>query len=144
MIPKNNLLLLHELTDCRQTGHMLIWNPWHGCHKVSEGCLHCYMYFLDSKRDIDTSRVFRTENFDLPLQRRRDGSFRIRPGSTIQVSLSTDFFVEEADAWRGEAWEIIKQRPDVFFQLLTKRPQRFATCQPRDCGACEKPITKDA
>ena len=86
---------------------MLIWNPWHGCHKVSEGCLHCYMYFLDSKRDIDTSRVFRTENFDLPLQRRRDGSFRIRPGSTIQVGLSTDFFVEEADAWRGEAWEII-------------------------------------
>ena len=113
---------------------MLIWNPWHGCHKVSEGCLHCYMYFLDSKRNIDTSRVFRTENFDLPLQRRRDGSFRIRPGSTIQVGLSTDFFVEEADAWRDEAWEIIKRRPDVFFQLLTKRPQRFATCLPRDWG----------
>ena len=48
---------------------MLIWNPWHGCHKVSEGCLHCYMYFLDSKRNIDTSRVFRTENFDLPAAR---------------------------------------------------------------------------
>ncbi len=28
---------------------MVIWNPWHGCHKVSEGCAHCYMYFLDSK-----------------------------------------------------------------------------------------------
>ncbi len=27
---------------------MIIWNPWHGCHKVSEGCRHCYMYFLDS------------------------------------------------------------------------------------------------
>ena len=27
---------------------MIIWNPWHGCHKVSEGCAHCYMYFLDS------------------------------------------------------------------------------------------------
>ncbi|MBQ2628769.1 MAG: DUF5131 family protein [Kiritimatiellae bacterium] len=21
---------------------MIIWNPWHGCHKVSEGCQHCY------------------------------------------------------------------------------------------------------
>ena len=20
---------------------MIIWNPWHGCHKVSEGCQHC-------------------------------------------------------------------------------------------------------
>ena len=19
-------------------GGMIIWNPWHGCHKVSEGC----------------------------------------------------------------------------------------------------------
>ena len=41
---------------------MIIWNPWHGCHKVSEGCAHCYMYFLDSKRGLDTSHVFRTEN----------------------------------------------------------------------------------
>ena len=41
---------------------MIIWNPWHGCHKVSEGCLHCYMYFLDGKRGIDTSKVYRTEN----------------------------------------------------------------------------------
>lgn len=24
-----------------------IWNPWHGCVKVSEGCAHCYMYYLD-------------------------------------------------------------------------------------------------
>lgn len=23
-----------------------IWNPWHGCVKCSEGCEHCYMYFL--------------------------------------------------------------------------------------------------
>ncbi len=20
------------------------WNPWQGCHKVSAGCTHCYMY----------------------------------------------------------------------------------------------------
>ena len=30
-----------------------IWNPWHGCHKYSEGCKYCYMYYLDSKRDKD-------------------------------------------------------------------------------------------
>ena len=24
-----------------------IWSPWHGCTKISEGCAHCYMYFLD-------------------------------------------------------------------------------------------------
>ena len=47
---------------------MIIWNPWHGCHKVSEGCQHCYMYFLDGKRGIDTSKVYRTENFNIPSE----------------------------------------------------------------------------
>ena len=54
---------------------MIIWNPWHGCHKVSEGCLHCYMYFLDGKRGtfangtkVDTSKVYRTENLNIPSE----------------------------------------------------------------------------
>ncbi|MDE5585442.1 MAG: phage Gp37/Gp68 family protein [Muribaculaceae bacterium] len=47
---------------------MLIWNPWHGCHKISEGCMHCYMYFLGGKRGIDTSIVTRTANFDQPVR----------------------------------------------------------------------------
>ena len=113
---------------------MIIWNPWHGCHKVSEGCAHCYMYFLDGKRGIDTSRVFRTDNFDLPLQRKRDGSFRIAPGMQLYVGLSTDFFVEEADRWRDEAWDIIRKRPDVVFRLLTKRAYRIRECLPDDWG----------
>ena len=37
---------------------MIIWNPWHGCHKVSEGCAHCYMYFLDGKRGSNCIVVF--------------------------------------------------------------------------------------
>ena len=113
---------------------MIIWNPWHGCHKVSEGCRHCYMYFLDGKRGIDTSKVFRTANFDLPLRRGRDGAFKISPGMELLVGLSTDFFVEEADEWRGEAWSIIRQRPDVVFRLLTKRASRIADCLPADWG----------
>lgn len=23
-----------------------IWNPWHGCVRVSSGCANCYMYSL--------------------------------------------------------------------------------------------------
>lgn len=113
---------------------MIIWNPWHGCRKVSEGCEHCYMYFLDSKRGLDTSQVFRTENFNLPVRRRRDGEFRLPSGMTLYVGLSTDFFIEEADLWRDDAWQIIRQRPDIFFRLLTKRPERFADCLPEDWG----------
>ena len=74
---------------------MIIWNPWHGCHKVSEGCQHCYMYFLDRMRGIDTSKVSRNANFDMPLKRGRDGRFKVDPGMELLVGLSSDFFVGE-------------------------------------------------
>ncbi|MFW9613746.1 MAG: DUF5131 family protein, partial [Macellibacteroides fermentans] len=32
-----------------------LWNPWHGCHKLSEGCRHCYVYRGDARRNIDSS-----------------------------------------------------------------------------------------
>ena len=38
-----------------------IWNPWHGCVKCSEGCQHCYMYYLDSLRDKNGADIYRTK-----------------------------------------------------------------------------------
>ncbi len=111
---------------------MIIWNPWHGCHKISEGCEHCYMYFLDRKRGIDTSLVYRTANFNLPIQRDRKGNFKLKSGMQIYVCLSTDFFVEEADEWRTEVWKMIRQRSDIAFRLLTKRVHRIKACLPDD------------
>lgn len=34
-----------------------IWNPWHGCRKYSEGCDHCYMYYLDAQRDRSGAEI---------------------------------------------------------------------------------------
>ncbi len=113
---------------------MIIWNPWHGCHKVSEGCEHCYMYYLAGKRGIDTSVVVRTSNFDLPMQRDRHGLYKLKPGMQIYVGLSTDFFVEQADEWRRNVWKMIRQRPDVAFMLLTKRAKRISENLPDDWG----------
>jgi protein gp37 len=112
-----------------------IWNPWHGCTKISEGCQHCYMYFLDSKRGIDAAKIFRTQaGFDYPLRKDRYGRFKIQSGELIRVCMSSDFFVDEADQWRPDAWRIMKLRSDVKFFLLTKRPERVAQCLPRDWG----------
>ncbi len=107
-----------------------IWNPWHGCKKCSEGCEHCYMYFLDRVRDSDPSEVTRTQGFLYPLQKNRSGGYKIRSGELIRVCMTSDFFVEEADAWRNDAWEIMRERSDVKFYLLTKRPQRVHDCLP--------------
>lgn len=111
-----------------------IWNPWHGCRKISEGCENCYMYFLDRARDQDGSRIYRTKNFFYPLQKDRFGNSKVQSGEMLRVCMTSDFFLEEADMWRNEAWGVIRQRSDVCFFLLTKRPQRVADCLPEDWG----------
>ena len=112
-----------------------IWNPWHGCIKKSEGCKHCYMYFLDKQRNMDGSRVFKVKNnFDYPIQRDKHGNFKIKSGETLRVCLTSDFFIDKADEWRMDVWNIIKQRPDVAFIIITKRPERVLDCLPPDWG----------
>lgn len=112
-----------------------IWNPWHGCVKCSEGCKHCYMYYLDRLHQRSGADIYRTKaSFNYPLQKQRDGQYKIRSGELIRVCMSSDFFLEEADEWREDAWEIMRQRPDVKFFLLTKRPQRVLDCLPADWG----------
>ena len=38
-----------------------IWNPWHGCRKVSEGCENCYMFFLDEQHGNNGSEIYKTK-----------------------------------------------------------------------------------
>lgn len=47
-----------------------IWNPWHGCHKCSEGCQNCYAYFMDKRYGRDTNEVVRNKS-DLIYQLKR-------------------------------------------------------------------------
>ncbi len=111
-----------------------IWSPWHGCHKKSPGCLNCYMFYLDKihKNKRSSNEVYRTTNFNYPLQRNRSGEYKIKSGEQIRVCMSSDFFVEEADKWREEAFDIMRKRKDVIFFILTKRPERVKDKLPKD------------
>ena len=112
-----------------------IWNPWHGCVKCSEGCEHCYMYFLDRISERNGADIYKTKTaFTYPMQKYRDGRYKIQSGELIRVCMSSDFFLEEADEWRDEAWEFMRLRSDVKFFLLTKRPQRVKDCLPKRWG----------
>lgn len=44
----------------------------------------------------------------------------------------SDWFHEDADAWRPEAWDIIRRTPHLTYQILTKRPERIAANLPHD------------
>lgn len=110
-----------------------IWNPWHGCIKKSEGCKNCYVYYLDKKRDKDGSHIYRVKNnFDYPIQKDKNGNYKIKSGEFLRVCMTSDFFLEEADTWREEVWDIIKTRSDIVFMLITKRPERVMKCLPKN------------
>lgn len=111
-----------------------MWNPWHGCHKLSAGCLHCYVYRGDAKRGRDSSIVTKNETFDLPVRRKKNGEYKIPPGNNVYTCFSSDFLVEDADEWRPEAWAMMKERSDLDFMFITKRIDRLAECLPDDWG----------
>jgi protein gp37 len=118
-----------------------MWNLWHGCHKVSEGCAHCYVYRGDAKRGIDSTVVTKTKSFELPVKRKRNGEFAVPSGSLVYTCFTSDFFVEDADAWRAEAWEMIRQRSDLRFMIITKRIDRFWVGLPDDWGEGYEHVT---
>jgi protein gp37 len=114
---------------------MASWNPWHGCRKLSPGCAHCYVYRIDATHDLDASEVRKTALFDLPIKRARSGEYKIPTGETVYTCFSSDFFIEQADEWRIEAWKMIRERSDLEFFFITKRIDRFPVSLPEDWGA---------
>ena len=85
-----------------------VWNPWHGCEKYSEGCAHCYVYRRDASVGRDASEVTKNRDFDLPVRKKRDGSFCIPSGETVFSCMTSDFFLPQADAFRSDAWRMIR------------------------------------
>lgn len=110
---------------------MAMWNPWRGCKKCSEGCLYCYIHKGDAKRGVDTSLIVKTKDFDKPIQRLKNGKYKMK-SRIIYTCFSTDFLIYEADAWRDDCWAMIKERQDCTFLFLTKRIERFMDCAPDD------------
>ncbi len=110
------------------------WNPWHGCRKISPGCQNCYVYRMDQAHGRDGSHIAKTANFSLPMARDRRGFWKIPPGELVYTCFTSDFFLEDADPWRPEAWAMIRRRQDLRFLFLTKRIHRFWDCIPDDWG----------
>lgn len=93
------------------------YNPWHGCQKVSSGCKYCYMMRDKEKYGQDPTVITRSKTtFNDPLK-------WTDPALVFTCSWS-DFLIKEADAWRGEAIDIIRRTPHLMYQILTKRIER--------------------
>ena len=66
-----------------------IWNPWHGCRKYSEGCDHCYMYYLDNERGKSGGEIYKVKtNSDLS-----SSVYHTRQGKNTPICQSLPFFL---------------------------------------------------
>lgn len=115
---------------------MAIWNPWHGCRKISPGCANCYVYRRDGSVGRDASVITKTRDYDLPLRKNRRGIYTLTGDEgTVFACMTSDFFLEEADEWRPGCWDMIRERKDLSFHIITKRIDRFEQCMPPDWGS---------
>jgi len=103
------------------------WNPWRGCHKVSQGCKNCYMFREQKQYGHDPNIVVRSKTtFNDPL--------KWKEPAKVFVNSWSDFFIEEADPWRDEAWDIMRRTSHIY-QVLTKRIENVSTRLPKDWGS---------
>jgi len=115
------------------------WNPWQGCTKISPACANCYMFPGMWRWGKDPTVVRRSspQTFNLPLKRKsakNGGGYAMEPGKWVFTCSWSDWFHKDADPWRDEAWAIVRARPDLNFQIVTKRTERIKDCLPSDWG----------
>ena len=96
------------------------WNPWYGCSRVSEGCDNCYA-------ERWAKRAPFIENFfGGPKLSKRGIRFprskHHKPGDFVFVCSLSDFFHRAVRSkWRADALQVMADRPELIFLLLTKR-----------------------
>ena len=98
------------------------WNPVTGCSKKSPGCKNCYAEALYQRFHM---------SFDVKIHPEKLREVRNLPsGSKVFVNSTSDLFHEDVpfefiDSVMGS----ITSRPDITFQVLTKRPERALSYQ---------------
>lgn len=99
---------------------------WRGCTKVSAGCKYCYMHRIIEKTNYDPTILRKSPDPEFNSPRLH------KNGEIIFVNSMSDFFHEDADVWRDDAWSVIRESPQHCWLILTKRPERVTQCLPAD------------
>ena len=118
------------------------FNPWMGCHKVSQGCTHCYAETLVKNR-MGMPGFWGAAG----VRKRTKTPWRQVPGWNAEARLHrtparvfcaslADVFEDETgpNAWRPDVWQVIRENVWLDFQLLTKRPENIERMLPDDWG----------
>lgn len=107
-------------------------NFWWGCNKVSPECKFCYIDGIMRRAGREPfGGPMRTKDWSKPFKWERQAQEQGRRFRIFTCSMS-DFFHPGADAWRPEAWEVIRDCPSLDWLVLTKRPELIKNRLPSD------------
>src|SRR5262245_2859053 len=115
------------------------FNPWIGCQHVSPGSAHCYAEAQNAfrkwtaggaggprternRRSPATCNKPRQCNAEAPAFAPAHGHQR----RVFCASLADVFDNKAPKAWRADLFRLIRETPELDWQLLTKRPQNVA------------------
>lgn len=113
------------------------FNPVWGCHKISPGCKNCYAadwaerfgteWGKDAKR-----REFGDSHWNEPRKWNKQAE-KLGIRSRVFCASMADVF---DDAWppgtRDRLWALIRETPNLDWQVLTKRPENIIRMLPED------------
>lgn len=123
-----------EKTSISWTDHT--HNPWVGCTKVSPGCDGCYAETLNHRWGGDNwgkgklRRVLSDENWAKPLKWDREAQASGIVSKVFCGSMCDVMDDEAPEGQRERLWELVDSTPNLVWQLLTKRPHRYARYLP--------------
>lgn len=112
------------------------FNPWWGCTEVSPGCDNCYAKAMDARTGGQhwgkgaPRRTFSDKHWHQPelWNKAAAGAGEMR---NVFCASMADVMDDEAPAGERERlWELIDVTPNLMWQLLTKRPQRYTRYLP--------------
>lgn len=118
-----------ENTNISWTSHT--HNPWIGCTKVSPGCDACYAETLNHRWGNDNwgkgkpRRLTADANWDKPRVWDHHAKKAGRIDKVFCGSMCDVMDDEAPEGARERLWELIDKTPNLYWQLLTKRPQRY-------------------
>lgn len=107
------------------------FNPWWGCTAVSPGCDNCYAEAFDKRvggahwGKGEPRRTFEDKHWNEPMKWQKSAA---KEGKITKVFCGSMCDVMDDEEPEGQ-WErliqVINDTPNLLWQLLTKRPQRY-------------------
>lgn len=107
------------------------WNYFWGCTKVTRGCANCYAEELAKRSGripegyVKGSRRLKSKSHNLSMLKKWD-RLAEEDGRMHRVfahSMSDVFDQEVPDEWRCEEFSMMQQTKNLWFLILTKRPE---------------------